>query len=1375
MSKWAGKKLWGKEDHGALAKDLEFLKRRVRDLNKEKQQLAQERDSAILDREHILLACNEMQERFHVILTKVVTEREARERMISHLKNTVVELRMECGELRSQADPKVSSNQKHKDDQEKIKALEARLEALQRENEAQRDEIERLKEVSEYQQLTSLRQPLASSSTTPSLKLQWTSAPSASSPCSDSDSASSSTEDSNSALNTLSPRRLTVDERNLKDFLSRFQQFLSVQQRQQEQQQPAATKTPSTNLASASATILASSSFLHKKNGERETDNNQNVDATKQEDRWLIAKVMEDDQNERGRVEVIGFWEGEEYPRARRRSLSDSEMTSKPTFLEQEEEELEAREQTECGDEEEIAERRHRDDDMPALRRSQERRDQREGQGGHPLPRKKLTSFVSDTKLPTVSSSKRTIGEGERESRFVRARSNSSVLRRKNFFGLSVGRQRRPTTVDWDEASAEQEDDDRDNTEGHKEEREGDSSEDRSKKGEEEEEDERAGEASSQFSTNEQNEADIGQKQHTPYGSLQRPRGSMVTSVTTTTTTTAAATLAAVGKRAKNLTVEGIMVTRSSNNSLYEEATTNNRKQVLGEPIPSLDDARSVATSPALTTTSTPSLGGGGAEEEPETVEEGLIFLPITPTRKYPLIKGGTLPKLVERLTWEEEVDTTGFVETFLMSYPSFTDPIQLLDELAKRYRVAAPSASFTQQTADPGAVEARRRIIRVRVGNIMKIWLEKRPDDFLCNSTLCARFSQTVEELVSLSLPTLASQVLKQLSSLLQNPKTKLVARKGQTPPPPLAPKGHTFLDFEPLEVARQMTLIEFEAFVKIRPSEHCLRKSWILPPDASPSSPPSSRSSLSTANISSASACFSPASSSSSDSSSSSEECTTSTDDASNMHQQQSIEQEEEHQQQEQKGECSNSPTLRREVRSSLSSPLPDFRFQRGHTVGAEISSNNLSGGSPSSSPSTFQKATLEDRERAKSLEAPRFNKKKEGLFDSPVRKKESSSTSLTSPTGGRRTKRMAVPTSPLQVMTRRFNATSQWVAFEVLSVTDHKRRALVVKHFIKVAQHLLALNNFNGIQEVLAGLQCAAVYRLKRTWRKLSRNHKEVMAAFTQLKELMSDFGSYKNYRQALVATSPPCIPYLGIHLSDILHIEDGNPDFIDKNNNTNAPPSPRLHSPLAHTSSNNNSNSNNNNLFRLINIDKRRRLLLVIKEIEKFQTTPYSLETETTIRDYLCEFQQERLPQSLDDDALWDMSLLCEPQASALHVPFSLSSPSLSSSYANAERKEREREREKEKEKEIEKEGENTSNDNNNETNNEKEGTTALLIGGGEKEREVEGTSSAASVAEQVLAAVTAAREAAETEGKKSNGSNSGRRSSLWRRNKKDNSG
>ncbi|KAL6070234.1 Son of sevenless 1 [Balamuthia mandrillaris] len=1366
MSKWAGKKLWGKEDHGALAKDLEFLKRRVRDLNKEKQQLAQERDSAILDREHILLACNEMQERFHVILTKVVTEREARERMISHLKNTVVELRMECGELRSQADPKVSPNQKHNDDQEKIKALETRLEALQRENEAQRDEIERLKEVSEYQQLTSLRQPLTSSSTTPSLKLQWTSAPSASSPCSDSDSASSSTEDSKNGLNTLSPRRLTVDERNLKDFLSRFQQFLSVQQRQQEQQQPAATKTC---LASASATILASSSLLHKRNGERETDNNQNVDAIKQEDRWLIAKVMEDDQNKRGRVEVIGFWEGEEYPRARRRSLSDSDMT-KPTFLEQEEDELETHEQTEeteRGDEEEIAERRHRDDDMSALRRSQDRRDQREAQGGHPLPRKKLTSFVSDTKLPTVNSSKRTIGGGERESRFVRARSNSSVLRRKNFFGLSVGRQRRPTTVDWDEASAEQEDDGRDTTERHKEERD-------LEEEEEEEDDERDVEASSQFSANEQNEADVGQKQHAPSGSLQRPRGSMVTSVTTTTTTTAAATLAAVGKRTKNLTVEGIMTTRSSNNSLEEEATTNNRKQVSGESIPSLD-ARSLATSPGLTTPSapsTPSFGGSCAEEEPETVEEGLIFLPITPTRKYPLIKGGTLPKLVERLTWEEEVDTTGFVETFLMSYPSFTDPIQLLDELAKRYRVAAPSASFTQQTADPGAVEARRRIIRVRVGNIMKIWLEKRPDDFLCNSTLCARFSQTVEELVSPSLPTLASQVLKQLSSLLQNPKTKLVARKGQTPPHPLTPKGHTFLDFEPLEVARQMTLIEFEAFVKIRPSEHCLRKSWILPPDASPSSPPSSRSSLSTANISSASASIYPASSSDSSSSSSDECTTTSNNEATNINQQQSIEQEEERQQQEQKGECSNSPTLRREVRSSVSSPLPDFRFQRGHTVGAEIGSNNLSGGSPSSSPSTFQKATLEDRERAKSLEPPRCKKKKEGLFDSTVRKKESSSTSLTSPTGGRRSKRMAVPTSPLQVMTRRFNATSQWVAFEVLSVTDHKRRALVVKHFIKVAQHLLALNNFNGIQEVLAGLQCAAVYRLKRTWRKLSRNHKEVMAAFTQLKELMSDFGSYKNYRQALVATSPPCIPYLGIHLSDILHIEDGNPDFIDKNNN--APSSPRLHSPLAHTSSN---SSNNNNLFRLINIDKRRRLLLVIKEIEKFQTTPYSLETETTIRDYLCEFQQERLPQSLDDDALWDMSLRCEPQASALHVPFSLSSPSLSSSYANVERKEREREREKEKEKEkeIEKEGENTSNDNNNETNNEKEGTTALLIGGGEKEREVEGTSSAASVAEQVLAAVTAAREAAETEGKKSNGSNSGRRSSLWRRNKKDNSG
>lgn len=41
-------------------------------------------------------------------------------------------------------------------------------------------------------------------------------------------------------------------------------------------------------------------------------------------------------------------------------------------------------------------------------------------------------------------------------------------------------------------------------------------------------------------------------------------------------------------------------------------------------------------------------------------------------------------------------------------------------------------------------------------------------------------------------------------------------------------------------------------------------------------------------------------------------------------------------------------------------------------------------------------------------------------------------------------------------------------------------------------------------------------------------------------------MSTQQSFKNYRTALRDSSPPCLPYLGVHLSDLVFIEDGNAD-------------------------------------------------------------------------------------------------------------------------------------------------------------------------------------------------------------------------------------
>jgi hypothetical protein len=191
----------------------------------------------------------------------------------------------------------------------------------------------------------------------------------------------------------------------------------------------------------------------------------------------------------------------------------------------------------------------------------------------------------------------------------------------------------------------------------------------------------------------------------------------------------------------------------------------------------------------------------------------------------------------------------------------------------------------------------------------------------------------------------------------------------------------------------------------------------------------------------------------------------------------------------------------------------------------------------------------------------------------------------------------------------MVQRFNQVSQWVAHEVLRGADPKARANRVQQMIELAQQCEELNNFNGIMEVLAGIDNSAIYRLKRTWALVGQKYHKL---YDRLKAQMSSSGAYKAQRDALHQCKPPCVPYLGMYLTDLTFIEDGNKDEVEHQGN------------------------------RLINFRKRRLLATVLSEIQIYQQTPYCLTPITYIQLYL---MGEKPP---NNEELFQLSLQIEPR-------------------------------------------------------------------------------------------------------------------------------
>uniref|UniRef100_A0A8C9NLD6 Ras protein specific guanine nucleotide releasing factor 1 n=1 Tax=Serinus canaria TaxID=9135 RepID=A0A8C9NLD6_SERCA len=188
-----------------------------------------------------------------------------------------------------------------------------------------------------------------------------------------------------------------------------------------------------------------------------------------------------------------------------------------------------------------------------------------------------------------------------------------------------------------------------------------------------------------------------------------------------------------------------------------------------------------------------------------------------------------------------------------------------------------------------------------------------------------------------------------------------------------------------------------------------------------------------------------------------------------------------------------------------------------------------------------------------------------------------------------------------------TKHFNDVSNLIASEIIRNEEITARASAIEKWVAVADICRCLHNYNAVLEITSSLNRSAIFRLKKTWLKVS---KQTKALIDKLQKLVSSEGRFKNLREALKNCDPPCVPYLGMYLTDLAFIEEGTPNYTEDG---------------------------------LVNFSKMRMISHIIREIRQFQQTSYKIEHQPKVTQYL-------LDQSgvMDEESLYEASLRIEPK-------------------------------------------------------------------------------------------------------------------------------
>lgn len=165
---------------------------------------------------------------------------------------------------------------------------------------------------------------------------------------------------------------------------------------------------------------------------------------------------------------------------------------------------------------------------------------------------------------------------------------------------------------------------------------------------------------------------------------------------------------------------------------------------------------------------------------------------------------------------------------------------------------------------------------------------------------------------------------------------------------------------------------------------------------------------------------------------------------------------------------------------------------------------------------------------------------------------------------------------------------------VSFSIVTAYDVKTRTATLKQWIWIAHMCLSMQNYETVMAIMSSLNSAAISRLRHTWSNLSD---KVLDIVKELKEVTDFARNFAALRQKVKVAKGPCVPFLGVFLTDLTFADAGNSSTRAMTEAEAAGEGPRV-----------------------VNFDKYMRLATILETVQGLQM-PYHIQETPYVQEWL----------------------------------------------------------------------------------------------------------------------------------------------------------